>query len=156
MLAKRLGGVCFSLDEWMNTLFWPDCPLKNDLPWALERVGRCEEQAAVVAGQLAEGGTDAVLDMGCTSAAQRERWLARAVAGGIPPKLHVLDPPSVLRWSRVQERNASAGATFAFPVTRAMFDQVEEFWEPPSVAEQRRYAGVHWIGDTPSEPTVSA
>ena len=155
-LAKRLDGVCFSIDEWMNTLFWPDCPLKDDLPWALERVRRCEAQAALVAAQLADRGTEAVLDMGLTSVGQREAWLARAETLAIAPELHLLDLPVEIRWSRVEHRNVTMAGTFVFPVTRAMFDQVETCWEPPSVTEQGRYAATHRIGEPTSEPVPRA
>jgi predicted kinase len=44
-LARELvqchNAVRFAIDEWMNTLFWQDCPEKNDYPWAIERVRRC-------------------------------------------------------------------------------------------------------------------
>lgn len=155
-LAKDVGGVCFSIDEWMNTLFWPDCPSKDNITWALERVRRCEEQAALVAGQLAERGTHTILDMGLTSAAQRELWLARAESLAITPELHWLDLAAALRWSRVEQRNGGAGDTFSFPVTRTMFDQVEELWQPPSTAEQRRFAVTHLLGEPASKPAASA
>ena len=142
-LAERLGGVCFSVDEWMNTLFWPDCPAKNDLPWAMERVHRCEAKVAAVARPLAGLGVASVLDFGLTTRAQREGWLTRAGATGVPLELHLLEPSAPLRWSRVEQRNRAAEGTFVFPVTREMFEQVETMWEPPSAEENARYAASH-------------
>lgn len=146
-LAKRLGGVCFSVDEWMHTLFWPDCPGKSDLPWALERVMRCEAQAAAVAGQLATLGVASVLDMGLTTRVQREAWLVRGLAAGTEVELHSLETPAEVRWWRVEQRNASAGPTYVFPVTRPMFEQMEGLWEPPTADEGQAYAAWHRIAE---------
>ena len=146
-LAERLGGVYFSVDEWMNTLFWPDLPEKNDFVWATERVRRCEVQAAAVATQLAASDVSAVIDFGLTTRVQREGWAARAEAAGIAVQLHTLELPSSLRWARVQERNASAEGTFVFPVTRAMFHGMEQLWEAPDGAEEARYSGVYRIAE---------
>ena len=48
-LTERLGGVRFSIDEWMTTLFWPDAPAALDYAWAIERVNRCEAMIAEAA-----------------------------------------------------------------------------------------------------------
>ena len=146
-LTQRLGGICFSIDEWMNTLFWPDCPEKDNFPWAIERVRRCEAQAAEVAAQLIRSGVSSVLDMGLTTRAQREGWLDRAQAAGVRIELHLLDLPPALRWQRVQQRNAAAEGTFVFTVTRAMFDSLEQIWELPLAGESTRYRNVHWIAE---------
>lgn len=144
-LATTLGGLVFSIDEWMNSLFWPDAPEKNDLPWALERIRRCEDQAAAIGSQLHTRNTDAIFDMGLTTQALRERWLERARTGGIPVVLHVLDLPRDLRWQRVQARNAAATGTFAFHITPEMFALVEGMWQRPDPAECTLYSSVHWL-----------
>jgi len=61
-LAERVGGVRFSIDEWMTALYWMDSPEKKDFAWAMERIARCEEQIAAVAISLAAIGVDAVLE----------------------------------------------------------------------------------------------
>ena len=81
-IADRMRGVRFSIDEWMNALYWMDYPEKNDFSWALERVQRCEAQIQAVAQQLAEAGIDAVLDLGFTTREQRSTWLKKAHAAG--------------------------------------------------------------------------
>ncbi len=141
-LAQRVGGVVFSIDEWMNTLFWPDCPEKNDFPWALERVARCEAQAAAVAAQLAHAGVPAIVDMGLTTRVQRTKWVQWAVAAEVPVILDLLDLPAELRWTRVERRNASEAGTFAFVVSRAMFNAVESLWELPEQRELALYRQV--------------
>ena len=142
-LAAQRGAVRFSIDEWMNALYWQDCPEKNDLPWALERVARCEAQIEAVAKQLAGAGVDAVLDLGFTTAEQRAAWLARARAAGVACDLHVLDAPLWLRWQRVNQRNQGgtdgAASTYTFAVTRTMFDTMEFRWETPTAEERAAF-----------------
>jgi predicted kinase len=140
-IAARVGGVRFSIDEWMNALYWMDCPEKNDLPWALERVARCEAQMEAVARGLAEVGVSSVLDLGFTTRAQRMEWLKKARAVGVECVLHVLDVDAEVRWERVCERNRGDGATFTFAVTREMFEFMETRWELPSVEERAEFGG---------------
>jgi predicted kinase len=134
-LVQRTGGVRFSIDEWMSNLFWMDCPEKNDLAFALDRMARCEEQIAAVARQLSGAGVDAILDLGFTQRSQREVWLQRALNAGIAIDLHVLNLPAEVRWQRVCERNAGSSETFSFAVTREMFDFMEARWEQPNATE---------------------
>ncbi len=139
-LVGCTGGVRFAIDEWMNSLYWMDCPEKNDYPWAIERVGRCEAQIEAVARELARAGVDAVLDLGFTTRAQRLAWLERGRAAGIRVELHVLDVPAEVRWERVCGRNAGDGGTFTFAVTREMFEFMETQWELPDAAELAAFA----------------
>lgn len=138
-IAARVGGVVFSIDEWMTGLYWMDCPEKNDLPWALERVRRCEERMAAVAGELARVGVPAVVDCGFTTRAQRMEWLERARAAGVECELAVLEVDAEVRWERVQERNRGESGTFSFVVTREMFEAMEERWEEPGVEERELF-----------------
>jgi predicted kinase len=131
--------VRFSIDEWMNALYWMDCPEKNDLPWALERIARCEAQIAAVAGELAVVGVSSVLDLGFTQRAQRMEWLERARALGVECVLHVLEVDASVRWERVCERNRGGSATFSFEVTREMFEFMETRWEAPEVEERAEF-----------------
>ena len=145
-LAERLGGVRLSIDEWTQTLFWPDLPEKSDITWALERVARCERQAGAVAASLAARGVPAVIDFGLTTREQRLGWAERAKLNGIATVLHVLESPAEERWRRVESRNRAASGTFVFPVTREMFDTTEQFWEPPDVLEAACYFALHRMG----------
>ena len=76
----------------MNNLFWADCPAKNDLPWAMERVNRCETEVAETTGQLAIVDLASVIDFGLTTRAKREGWLVRAQAARVGLALHLLEP----------------------------------------------------------------
>jgi predicted kinase len=138
-IAERVGGVRFSVDEWMNALYWMDCPEKNDFPWALERVGRCEAQIEAVGRALAGVGVDAVLDLGFTQRAQRREWLEKAKAAGVECVLHVLEVDAEVRWERVLERNRGVSGTYSFEVTREMFEFMEERWEAPSAEERAEF-----------------
>ena len=140
-IAERVGGVRFSVDEWMTALYWMDCPEKNDLEWALERVGRCEAQIEAVARELAGVGVPSVLDLGFTTRAQRAEWLERARVAGVTCELVVLGVDAEVRWRRVCERNLGVGETFSFAVTREMFDAMEERWELPGVEERGLFGG---------------
>jgi predicted kinase len=140
-IAERMSGVRFSIDEWMNALYWMDCPEKNDMPWALERVARCEAQIAAVAGALAQAGVSSVLDLGFTQRAQRMAWLERARVAGVECVLHVLEVDAEVRWARVCERNQGESATYSFAVTRGMFDAMEKRWELPRVEELQMFGG---------------
>jgi predicted kinase len=131
--------VRFSIDEWMTALYWMDCPEKNDFPWAIERIGRCEAQIAAVAGELAVVGVSSVLDLGFTQRAQRMEWLERARALGVECVLHVLDVDAEVRWARVCERNRGESGTYAFVVTREMFCFMEGRWEAPSAEERAEF-----------------
>ena len=135
-LAARVGGVRFSIDDWMTRLYWMDSPEKTDFEWAMERIARCEEQIAAGALQLAAIGVDAVLDLGFTLRQHRETWVQRARTAGIAAELHVLDVPAEVRWARVCERNRGESATYSFAVTREMFDFMEARWEIPDDTER--------------------
>jgi predicted kinase len=139
-LVERTGGVRFAIDEWMNALYWIDCPEKNDFPWAMERVRRCEMQIAAVAVELAWAGVDAVLDLGFTTREQRLAWLERGRAAGVAVKLHVLDVPAETRWERVCGRNEGSAATYTFAVTREMFEFMKTQWELPGAEEMAMFA----------------
>ena len=145
-IAARVGGVRFSIDEWMTALYWMDCPEKNDFAWALERVGRCEAQIEAVARELARVGVDAVLDLGFTTRAQRREWLEMARLAGVECELHVLEVDAEVRWERVLERNRGESGTYAFVVTREMFCFMEERWEAPSAEERGEFGPARTAG----------
>lgn len=145
-LAETLPGVRFSIDEWMNTLFWMDAPAEQDGAWAMQRVERCTAQMRLVIGEMARTGAPAVVDAGLTTMADRAAFTGWADTHGLRCRLHWLDVAPDIRWSRVGERNADGGGGTGFEVTRAMFDFMENLWEPPTDEEMMRYDGVR-IGD---------
>jgi predicted kinase len=143
-LADRIGGVRFSIDEWMADLFWTDAPQPIDGRWAMERVERCYRRIWATAAAAAGRGLPCVLDLGFTTAESRGRFADLARNAGLTAQLHFVDVPAEERWRRVQARNAGQGETrqLAFEIDRSMFDFVEGLWEPPSAAEMAALNGV--------------
>ena len=143
-LADRIGGLRFSIDEWMTELFWMDSPQPIQPAWAMERVARCRAQIWAVASQAAARGVPCILDLGFTQASSRTETAELAREAGFSVRLHLIDVPAAERWRRVEARNADRGETYQlrFDVTREMFDFVETLWEPPSEAEMRALDGV--------------
>ena len=141
-LADQLGGVRFSIDEWMTTLFWADSPQPIQFPWTLERIARCEAQIMATVQQLAARGMPALLDLGFTTKDHRDRFRALAAEAGLSLQMHFLDVPADERWSRVNRRNIERGETFAMEVDRQMFDFMEGMWEPPQPSEWQAGGGL--------------
>ena len=141
-LAGRLGGVRFSLDDWMQALFWPDLPARDDFPWAEARIARCMDRIKAMIVQVAPLGIPSIVDAGFTTRAERAAFAGWARGLDLTVRLHHVDLPADLRWRRVEERNAERGAAYAFAVTREMFDFMEAMWEPPDDEEMAALASV--------------
>jgi predicted kinase len=140
-LAKSVGGVRFSIDEWMQTLHNQDQPQELVFDWFYERVQRNCTQMRSVADQLVSLGVPAVFDCGLTNKQERDIFADWARDKGYSVQLHFLDVPAGARWSRVEKRNAEQAETFQFEVTRAMFDFIESLWEPPTETEMQAMSG---------------
>jgi predicted kinase len=146
-LSKRIGGVRFSIDEWMTALFWMDSPQPIEAAWSMARVERCLTLIWSTVARIAERGVPCVLDVGLTRAATRARFVGVATEQGLSTQLHFVDVPAPERWRRVEERNrAEGGSALPFDVTREMFDFVESLWEPPTDAELAASNGVRVSG----------
>lgn len=140
-MAGREGAVHFGIDEWMTTLFWADATPGEDFAWAIERVERCVVQMKAVLGPMIRAGTDAVVDIGFTTFAERAAFARWAAAEDVALRLHLIDLPAHIRWARVERRNEERGETFAMTVTREMFDGVEARWQVPDAREFARLNG---------------
>lgn len=145
-LAEELGGVRFSIDEWMTTLFWADSPQPIEFAWTIERVQRCEAQIAAMARQLAARGVPAILDLGFTTKEHRDRFRAFAAQADLGAAVHFIDVPADERWQRVNRRNSERGETYAMQVDRQMFDFMDAMWEPPLEAEWSAGGGCRIAG----------
>ena len=143
-LGERIGGVRFSIDEWMTVLFWMDSPRPLQPAWSIERVERCRTQIWLTASRVALRGVPCILDIGLGQASSRARFVRLANELGLSTQLHFVDVPAEERWRRVEARNAAKGSTYHLPfdVTREMFDFVETLWEPPTDAEMATSSGV--------------
>ena len=140
-LASDLSGLHFAIDRWMVTLFWQDSPQPIEFDWTMARIDRCEAMIFETAKQAVSIGVPAILDLGFTKAAHRQKFAKLAADAQILVVLHVLDVPVEERWARVEARNANKGETYAMEVDRSMFDFVETMWELPDPAEMAALNG---------------
>ena len=141
-LTDDLGGVRFSIDEWMQRLHNQDQPEQMSFDWFYERVQRNCEQMRSLASQLCKIGVASVFDCGLTNSEQRAIFADWADANGYAVTLHFIDVPADVRWGRVSKRNVEKAETFQFEVTRPMFDFIEGLWEAPTEMEMSRMSGV--------------
>jgi predicted kinase len=141
-LADELGGIRFSLDEWMAKLFWMDIPTSNEPAWAFERIDRCQGLIWSIVKRLAARGIPSVLDFGFVRQQDRAAVAERAASDSLSIKLHYLDSSAITRWERVQARNVAQGQNFNFVIPRERFDYTESIWQPPTDAELAQLNGV--------------
>ncbi len=143
MLSNDTGAICFSIDDWMTSLFGPDLDDPMDWQWISERALRCENQIISTACALAEKGVSSILEIGLQQVSKRDE-VASTVAkkSACRLKTHFLDVDAAERWRRVQQRNAEKGDTFKLEVTRDMFDFFEAMWESPSENERLSFMKV--------------
>lgn len=141
-LARELGAVHFSIDDWMVRLFRPDLPPRLHWPWIAERAARCEGLIVDHALQLGRCGVSSILDLAFLRADLREAVRRHAEAAGLAIRLHLVDVPAEERWRRVCGRNEEKGQTYRITVTRPMFDLIETIWQPPSPDEMAALKGV--------------
>ncbi|SOE23551.1 Predicted kinase [Spirosomataceae bacterium TFI 002] len=134
-LKAKTKGVIFSIDKWNKTLFLPDKQASDGLEWFLERIERAEAMIMDLVKQLEDSKTDAILDLGLSKYAHREKFRAFAAANGFDLKTHFLDISKDTRLARVMKRNNEKGATFEFEVTKENFDFMETWFEIPSESE---------------------
>lgn len=134
-LSATHAAPCFALDDWMATLFVPDRPETDIMPWYLDRKERCIDQIWRVARGLIETGTDAILELGLIQRDARQRFYARLDTADIAHTVYVLDAPKEVRHARVRQRNQEQGATFSMVVPDAIFEMASGLWEPPDETE---------------------
>ncbi|CAN7724131.1 ATP-binding protein [Rhizobium sp. LjRoot98] len=134
-LTDRINGVRFSIDEWMLSLFGPDILAHPDPTWIFDRVKRCNRRILDTALPVALRGVDIVLDLGFTLQDERKAVADAAHASALIVEMHWLQGPKSLRWERVEKRNDQGGKTFAFKITRSMFDFMEARLEEPDSEE---------------------
>ncbi|RZA05352.1 MAG: ATP-binding protein [Proteobacteria bacterium] len=134
-LAHSENARIFSIDEWMQNLFWKDAPLNPDFNWAIERVQRCEKQIWLVAESLLRGGTNVILDLGFSKRTQRDEYRRLVSAAGATPRLIYLDIPAAIRIERVRERNDQKSGTYQFHVSDETFRWMEAYFEAPGEDE---------------------
>ena len=136
-LAEKVNGVHLSIDEWMWTLFGADLPSPVDMPWLMQRVGRCEKQIWNTTLQVYNCGTNVILDLGFMKVSDRERLLNKAADLGMQTQLHFINADYQTRLQRVMQRNVQKGNTFSFEVSPVAFNYMEQQFEQPTESELR-------------------
>lgn len=141
-LAKEQNAQVFSIDEWMQRLYWKDAPAENVFPWAMERVLRCEDLIYLLATRLLDSGVNVIFDLAFSRKERRELYFSRLADAGYEFDFIFLDIPAAQRLERVRERNAKRTGTFQFEVNDQMFHWMETQFEPPTDEEILRVGGV--------------
>ncbi|MBT9556831.1 MAG: ATP-binding protein [Myxococcales bacterium] len=137
-LAREHSAPRLILDDWMATLFRPDRPETDVIPWYLERKKRCLAQIWNVARDLIDAGSDVVLELGLIERRDREDFYRLVDDADVALRVVVLDAELDVRRQRVRARNVERGATFAMVVPDDVFDMASRLWEPPDEGEVDR------------------
>lgn len=138
-LAHKTGGVHIALDEWFATLFSPDRPVGDFIPWYIARKDRLLDLIWRHAQRVLASGTDVILELGLIQRQGRAEFCRRVQADGFEPTLHVLDAPIDVRRERVRRRNEEKGSTFSMVVPDHVFDLASKLWEAPDEIECDEY-----------------
>ncbi len=134
-LSLARGIPHLNLDEWMVTLFSPDRPQDDFLPWYMERKERCLQQIWQVACSILDTGSDVILELGLVQRAAREAFYALVDANDYPLEVTVLQVPIEVRRERVRRRNEERGSTYRMTVTDEVFQMADAAWQPPDEQE---------------------
>jgi len=137
-LADEHGAIRFSEDEWLSRLFIPDAPpgLMEEPPeriaqWAMERYVRCRDQIWLLCEQLLSQGRQVILDGGLSTREQRDNLKHKAIMRHCQYQLYYVDADYHIRKNRVIKRNQEKPGTYSIEVRPALFDLMEEIFEPP-------------------------
>ena len=129
-LAQKIGGLVFSVDEWMANLYLEDQPDPVTFEWALERTQRVERQVLIESEKLLKLNVPVILDQGFFAKEHRMRVQTYFLERGFGAHLHYLDVPKDVRWMRVDKRNLGESDTFQFEVSQEIFEFCETIFEP--------------------------
>ena len=134
-LAKQIGGLRFSIDEWMMTLFSADFPEELNFKWSMERIYRIEEQMWSLVPQTIDLGLPLILDLGLLQREHRQKFYNWAEDNNYKIETHVIEADKNIRWERVSNRNNEQGETYSLEVNKEMFDFCEDLYEYPDEQE---------------------
>ena len=150
-LAATSGGVHIPLDEWFATLFSPDRPDGDFVPWYLERKERLLGLIWSHSRRILSAGRSVVLELGLIQREQRIQFCRRVANEGFPLHVHVLDAPLEVRRGRVRRRNEERGPTFSMVVPDHVFEMASRLWEPPEELEREEFE-ISFVTDHPHRP----
>ncbi|HEX7686867.1 MAG TPA: AAA family ATPase [Burkholderiaceae bacterium] len=150
-LAATSGGVHIPLDEWFATLFSPDRPDGDFVPWYLERKERLLGLIWSHSRRILSAGRSVVLELGLIQREQRIQFCRRVANEGFPLHVHVLDASLEVRRGRVRRRNEERGPTFSMVVPDHVFEMASRLWEPPEELEREEFE-ISFVTDHPHRP----
>lgn len=139
-LALQTHGVHVALDEWFATLFSPDRPSADFVPWYIQRKERLLTLIWSHSRRVLASGTDLILELGLIQRQSRVAFGRKIKNEGFDLLVHVLDAPVEIRRERVQRRNAEKGSTFAMVVPDHVFEMANNLWEAPDDIECNEFA----------------
>ncbi|MBA5605036.1 ATP-binding protein [Duganella sp. FT3S] len=134
-LASEHGAVHIALDEWFASIFSPDRPEQEVIPWYIERKDRLINLIWNHSKRLLNSGCNVILELGLIQQAARMDFCHRVQSDGYDPILHILDAPVHIRRERVRQRNQQKGATFSMVVPDHIFELASSQWQAPNEAE---------------------
>ena len=134
-LAARTLGVHIALDEWFVKLFSPDRPVRDFLPWYIERKDRLLALIWSHSRRLLASGQSVILELGLLQREARTSFCQKVKDEGYELVVHVLDAPLEVRRERVRRRNAEGGPTFSMVVPEHVFEMASSLWEAPDDVE---------------------
>jgi len=137
-VAIKHNAIRFSEDEWLSRLFVPDAPeglLDEPMnvvgAWASEKYLRCRGQIWAVCKQLLNQNVNIVLDGAAANKEQRDVIRKKASYNNVGFQLYYVNASSDIRRKRILDRNTEKNFTYSLEVTSAMFEYMENFFQPP-------------------------
>ncbi|HXX68019.1 MAG TPA: ATP-binding protein [Polyangiaceae bacterium] len=131
-LARRIGAVRFSTEEWMSRLPVPEGTDPSvPISWSAEVVERCELEMWASVEKLIERGINVVFDLAPSSREHRDEMRGLVAQTRAVSKLHYLDVGRDTRHARILERNRER-STATLEVSEEMFDWIDRQFEPPT------------------------
>jgi predicted kinase len=121
-LEERLGGVRYSLDEWVTALTHDPVHLDDEL------YERLYALAMDLWPRIADLGDDVILDFGFWSRRRRDEALYQVTASGHRPRLYSVVCPDEVARSRCRERNAQASSDYR--ISETAYDELRGKFEP--------------------------
>lgn len=151
-LAPRTQGVHIALDEWFVTLFSPDRPAGDFVPWYIERKERLLGLIWSHSRRLLASGRDVVLELGLIQRERRIEFCRKVKDEGFELVVHILDAPLEIRRERVRRRNTERGSTYSMVVPEHVFEMASKLWEAPDNAECSEF-GVAFVTSDSARPS---
>lgn len=138
-LAARTGGVHIALDAWFATLFSPDRPTEDFIPWYQSRKERLLGLIWTHSQAILAAGSDVILELGLIQRQPRMAFCRTVIDGGFDMVMYEVDAPRDVRRARVERRNTQRGSTFSMVVPAHIFELASDLWEPSDEMERDAY-----------------